>query len=90
MDIDPKRNVFQRFEDGTFKKVNLDSKDKKIDKINIIQMDYLSFGSAIKAMGFETNKKIISIGNPPFGKHLVLWQLSFLTYVLNFVMQSVL
>ena len=40
----------------------------KSKKVEIIQMDILSMGKTIDVMGFKTDKKIISIGNPPFGK----------------------
>ena len=64
MDIDPKQEVFEIDKNGKFKKVI--AKKKKID---IIQMDFLSFGQTIGLLGMETKNKIISIGNPPFGKN---------------------
>lgn len=69
MDIDPKQNVFwyDPKEDKVTRVNRLDKKNKS-KKIEIIQMDILSMGRTIDIMGFETDKKIIAVGNPPFGK----------------------
>jgi hypothetical protein len=64
MDIDPKQNVFW-YNQKTQKHEIVKAKDKKI---NIIQMDFLSLGDSIDTLGLFPNKKIVVIGNPPFGQ----------------------
>ena len=65
MDIDPKDTIFS-YDNQKNKFTKLTTKKAKI---NIIQMDYLSLGKAVDLLGFTTDKKIIAIGNPPFGKN---------------------
>lgn len=69
MDIDPKQNVFW-YDKKLDEAIRIDRFDKKnkSKKVEIIQMDMLSMGRAVDVMGFKTDKKIIAIGNPPFGK----------------------
>ena len=45
------------------------TKKKNKHNIKITKIDFLSFGAAVQALGLFTNKKVIAIGNPPFGQN---------------------
>ena len=64
MDIDPKQIVFWYNKETETHEI-VEASDKRI---NIIQMDFLSLGESCDLLGLSSNKKIISIGNPPFGQ----------------------
>ncbi len=64
MDIEPQENIFVVDESG--KTIRANAKEAKV---KIIQMDFLSLGAVLKPLGLMTNKKVIAIGNPPFGKN---------------------
>ena len=69
MDIDPKNNVFwYNPKTNQTEKIDRTEKENK-NKIIITQMDFLSFGATIEALGLFTDKKVIAVGNPPFGQN---------------------
>lgn len=64
MDIDPPEEIFLYNKDSdTFEKEN-----RKDSSANMVKIDFLSFGKCYESLGLKSDKKIISIGNPPFGK----------------------
>ncbi len=54
LDIDPPEDMFKH-------------KDKKY-KQKFIKIDFLSFGAVLDILSLSSDRKVISIGNPPFGK----------------------
>lgn len=69
MDIDPKNNVFwYNPKTNQTEKIDRTEKENK-NKVTITKIDFLSFGAAVQALGLFTNKKVIAIGNPPFGQN---------------------
>jgi predicted RNA methylase len=69
MDIDPKKNVFW-YNSKTKKTEKIDrTKKENKNKVIITQIDFVSFGTTIEALGLFTDKKVIAVGNPPFGQN---------------------
>jgi len=67
MDIDPQRKVFKYdSKSDSFSRVD---RTEAAFKLNIIQMDFLSLGSAMNGLNLITEKRVIAFGNPPFGKN---------------------
>ena len=70
MDIEPQKKVFKY--DVKLNSFSTVDRTKKASKFNIIQMDFLSLGASINGLMLFSQKKIIAIGNPPFGKNCSL------------------
>jgi hypothetical protein len=65
LDIDPQEAVFV-YNEGS---ASFDRKPIQETKATIIQADFLAFGETIERLGLKGGRKIIAIGNPPFGKN---------------------